>query len=67
MNFNKVSKVFIAAVTVIVIIYDIVAFSLQPNDGTISFSMWQLSQEYPPIPLLWGFISGHFFWPAQKV
>lgn len=62
----EITRWFVVGVLVVIIGYDLWAY-FQDDNGTISVFMWDMSQRYPIIAFVGGLISGHLFWPAQKI
>lgn len=55
--------------TVALLVYDLIAYSRGGNEATLSKVILDTSRDWPIIPLLvgliFGLLSGHFFWPQQ--
>ena len=60
MTTRKLSQWVIIAATIIIGAYDLWAY-LQKDDGTISVAIWLWSDATNVVPLLFGFLMGHFF------
>lgn len=59
---NKITLWFIAAVAALVVVYDSVIISLSGKEASVSWSLIQLSYQYPMIVFCLGFVCGHLFW-----
>lgn len=53
--------IFLAAITLVVVIYDIAA-EMRDNDFSISFVLASSARKAPVIALAIGIIVGHWFW-----
>lgn len=61
----KFTTTFMWIITTIVIVVDIVlAINKNPSD-TISQVMLAYSYQYSTLPLAWGVLTGHLFWPSK--
>jgi hypothetical protein len=63
---KKITPYFIAALVLIIAVYDIVAAVKGGNPATISGWFWRNSKQYPMIPFLSGIVAGHLYWGGWK-
>ena len=53
-----------AIITIVAIGWDIVAYMYGSNSTfSVVFTDW--SRSFPTFAFLWGFLMGHWFWPAR--
>jgi hypothetical protein len=53
------------AVLVAVGVIDLVLVRYQPNQGTVSSTIWQLARDYPVVAFAIGVLVGHLLWPQH--
>lgn len=59
------TEIFVIAVTLVIIIYDIYAYKKGGAQLTVSLVIKRWAMKYPWIILIWGVLAGHFFWPIH--
>lgn len=62
MNWIMTTKLLLIAVTVILILYDVVAAFKGGVVSTISWQIFSNAVRYPIIPFAFGLLFGHLFW-----
>jgi len=62
-KFVNITVGFIVAVVGLIMIYDVWAITKLGYVATISYTLYQASKSWPVIPLVFGIIAGHLFWP----
>lgn len=58
----KKTPIFIIFLVVIIAVYDFYIITTEGKSESISAVLIKWSYEYPSIPFLLGFVSGHLFW-----
>ena len=66
MNIKLITTWFVLIVIAVMVIYDIFAFSQAGTHGTISWTIYEWSHEYPAFSFLMGFVMGHLFWQMKN-
>lgn len=59
--------VIIVCLTVVLSVYDIFAYLNEGKTGTISNVLLTYGQCYPVIPMFFGALMGHLFWPGRTI
>jgi hypothetical protein len=65
MTTRKLTSIIIISATVILGVYDYMAYK-NHNDSTISVVVWMWSEVNSIVPMLFGFLMGHFFAPPKE-
>jgi len=60
-RWQKITLVFVAVATVLILSFDALAAYFGGQKATISWLTTMLSGKYPAIAFAWGFLMGHFF------
>jgi hypothetical protein len=63
---RKFTPIFIVIATVIIAVYDLIAFAKGGTGATISCWFWEASKERPIIPFSLGVVCGHLFWQDPR-
>jgi len=61
---RKITKWFMGIALVVLLIVDVVAYAFFDN-ATISVIITDMSYYSPWVPLVFGILMGHWFWPAR--
>lgn len=59
---QQFAAVVMAAIFLVVILYDLLIVLLDMEGGTISEWLWFYSRQHPEIPFFFGMVAGHLFW-----
>ena len=62
---DKVLKIIMAVVTVVIIVFDIY-LAINPATNTISRIIQTIAFKHPILPFAIGVLCGHWFWPVSK-
>ena len=62
-NYRLVTRILILSAVVILIVWDLIAYTHGGNESTISRVVLEASRDWPIIPLLAGIVVGHLFFP----
>lgn len=65
MDIKKLTGIFMGIALLVIIGYDVYAYSQGGTEGTISWQTFRLSHERPVIPFAVGFVCGHLFWQMK--
>lgn len=65
MNWRTYTVIFCITVTVVAIVWDVIADSQGGVGATISRVIRQAAMDYPLIPLAVGILLGHLFWSQR--
>jgi membrane protein insertase Oxa1/YidC/SpoIIIJ len=59
---KKITQIIMVVTTVLILIYDAIAYVKGGGEATISSIIIVTSHENPLLPFLMGVLMGHFFW-----
>ena len=62
---KKVTAIFIFAVVVVGVLFDVYVFIRGGTEATISWMIFEAAHKYPMIPFAVGILCGHFFWQMK--
>jgi hypothetical protein len=62
---RRVTSLFIISITVVIAVYDVIAWQTWGIDSTISAVFYTWSKHYPIIPFFFGVLMGHLFWQVD--
>lgn len=65
MEWRKVTKVLLVTVSAILILYDFIPFTDQARGDTISEVVMYYALRLFTLPIAFGTLCGHFFWPWE--
>lgn len=66
MNVKVISGIVAASSVIVLLIYDLWAFTQAGTEGTLSWAMCEWSYKYPIFPLIVGIVVGHLFWQMKN-
>ena len=70
MKIGKITRIFLAITTAIVIIFDIIIVLTKGVEATISYQVWLIAKGFPFLPHACGVLMSHFFapdWLSQEI
>jgi len=62
-DWSTITAIFLVIIALVIIAYDVLAVIKGGNKATISRVIIDTSREWLIIPLFFGILMGHFFWP----
>lgn len=67
MKLQKITTIIIVACAIALILWDIYALVYGGGEATISYVIANLGKQNRMIPLVFGVLIGHFFWPIESM
>ena len=67
MNVKKITMIFVPAVILAILGYDVFAYMNGGQQSTVSNVVIEWSHQYPAMTFFIGFVMGHLFWQMRKL